>query len=141
MIKSLFLLGLHNEGLSAICQDFTGYERDDESELDFAKARYLSTHHGRFTSPDPLMASWKPSNPQTFNRYVYVGNNPLFWIDPTGLIWGKNDQNQVRWFDKKLGKGFSEFKPENGQYVGAGNRVVQLDANSSKWSYVKPVEK
>ena len=86
------------------------------------------------------MGSGMPDNPQTWNRYAYVLNNPLIWVDPTGLIWGKNEDGQVRWFDKKLGKGFSEFKPENWQYIGKDNQVVQLDPNSSKWGYIEPVE-
>ncbi len=34
-------------------QQFTGYERDGETQLDFAQARMHSYTHGRFTSPDP----------------------------------------------------------------------------------------
>lgn len=30
----------------------TGYERDDETGLDYARARYYSSKQGRFTSPD-----------------------------------------------------------------------------------------
>lgn len=41
--------------------------------------------HGRFTAVDPLLASGKSANPQTFNRYVYVMNNPLMFVDPDGL--------------------------------------------------------
>jgi RHS repeat-associated protein len=65
-------------------QKFTGYEHDDETELDFAKARYYVTKQGRFTAVDPLMASADSINPQTWNRYAYVSNNPLIMIDPTG---------------------------------------------------------
>jgi hypothetical protein len=43
-------------------------------------------NHGRFTSPDPLMASAQRINPQTFNRYSYVTNNPLNYIDPSGML-------------------------------------------------------
>lgn len=63
---------------------FTGYERDDETGLDFAEARYYSDAHGRFTAVDPLIASGRSADPQTFNRYVYVMNRPLFFIDPHG---------------------------------------------------------
>ncbi len=63
----------------------TAYERDNETELDFAQARYHDYNHGRFTSPDPVMASARKANPQTFNRYSYVTNNPLNLIDPLGL--------------------------------------------------------
>ena len=61
---------------------FTGYERDTETGLDFAQARYFSSTQGRFTSPDPLLGSL--GNPQSLNRYAYVGNNPLNFSDPTG---------------------------------------------------------
>ena len=123
----------------SVRQKFTGYERDNESELDFAQARMYNPAHGRFTAVDPLLASGMPGNPQTWNRYTYVLNNPLIFVDPTGLIWGINSDNQVRWFDDKLGKGFSEFTPDAWQYQSNG-RTVQLDANSSNWNYINPVE-
>ncbi len=69
----------------SVRQQFTGYERDDETGLDFAQARYYASAHGRFTSPDPLLASGRIARPQSWNRYAYVLNNPLKLIDPTGL--------------------------------------------------------
>lgn len=69
----------------SIRQKFTGYQRDTESGLDFAQARYYAPNAGRFTSVDPLMASAKSVNPQTLNRYTYVLNNPYRMVDPTGL--------------------------------------------------------
>jgi RHS repeat-associated protein len=63
---------------------FTGKERDPESSLDFFGARYMSSAMGRFQSPDPLLNSLRPNNAQTLNRYAYVLNNPLRFIDPTG---------------------------------------------------------
>lgn len=68
-------------------QKFTGYEHDDETGLDFAEARMYENRHGRFTAVDPLLASGKSDNPQTFNRYVYVGNDPVNVTDPLGLDW------------------------------------------------------
>lgn len=68
-----------------IRQKFTGYQKDEETQLDFAEARMYFNSHGRFTAVDPLLASGKSSNPQTFNRYVYVLGNPLRYTDPTGL--------------------------------------------------------
>ncbi len=38
---------------------------------------------GRFLSPDPHVPN--PGNTQNFNRYSYVNNNPLTFIDPTGF--------------------------------------------------------
>ncbi|HTM09324.1 MAG TPA: RHS repeat-associated core domain-containing protein, partial [Verrucomicrobiae bacterium] len=37
----------------------------------------------RFISPDPIIQ--EPDNPQTFNRYSYVVNNPVKYIDPSGF--------------------------------------------------------
>ncbi|MGC2235286.1 MAG: RHS repeat-associated core domain-containing protein, partial [Pyrinomonadaceae bacterium] len=67
-------------------QGYTGYEKDDESGLDFAQARYYNSVHGRYTSIDPLTASADIKNPQTFNRYSYVLNSPYKLTDPLGLI-------------------------------------------------------
>ncbi len=63
-----------------------GQERDPESGLDYFGARYYASSVGRFTIPDPLMASARASNPQTWNRYTYALNNPLRFVDPLGLF-------------------------------------------------------
>ncbi len=76
-------LGYSNPGQTR--KGFTGYEKDDESGLDFAQARYYKALHGRFTTVDPMNESASPDKPQTFNRYAYVTNDPLNYIDPSGL--------------------------------------------------------
>ncbi|MBK8812746.1 MAG: RHS repeat protein [Acidobacteria bacterium] len=73
-------------------QKFTGYQKDDEAGLDFAEARMYENRHGRFTAVDPLLASGKSANPQTFNRFVYCVNSPLGCVDPTGL------DGERRWY-------------------------------------------
>jgi RHS repeat-associated protein len=65
-------------------QKFTGYQKDTETGLDFAEARMYNNAHGRFTAVDPLMASGRSANPQTFNRYTYVLNHPLIAVDYDG---------------------------------------------------------
>ena len=65
-------------------QKFTSYERDYETGLDFAQARYYASAQGRFTGVDPLQASAAPAAPQTWNRYAYGGGNPLRYTDPSG---------------------------------------------------------
>ena len=64
---------------------FTGKERDTETGLDYFMARYFSSAQGRFTSPDPLLASARLTDPQTWNRYAYVRNDPVNMIDPDGM--------------------------------------------------------
>lgn len=65
---------------------FTGYEKDGETGLDFAEARYYDNNYGRFNAVDPLLASGKSANPQTFNRYTYTMNNPVNFTDPSGML-------------------------------------------------------
>jgi RHS repeat-associated protein len=60
------------------------YERDKETGLDFAQARYYSPMQGRFTSPDSI--GGLAINPQSLNLYGYVTNNPLRYVDPTGHL-------------------------------------------------------
>lgn len=63
---------------------FTGQIRDQETGLDYFHARYFGSALGRFTSPDPSNAGADPSDPQTWNAYSYVRNNPLTLTDPSG---------------------------------------------------------
>lgn len=71
----------------SVRQKFTGYERDNETGLDFAQARYYSKAQGRFTSVDPENASANPDDPQSWNGYAYARNNPLLYTDPDGRLY------------------------------------------------------
>ena len=62
---------------------FTSYERDSESGLDYAIFRHDSSRLGRFMQPDLL--GGRIANPQSLNRYAYVQNDPVNLIDPLGL--------------------------------------------------------
>jgi RHS repeat-associated protein len=66
-------------------QKFTGQERDAETGLDFFHARYYTSGVMRFMSPDPANAGADLTNPQSWNGYSYVLNNPLNAVDPDGM--------------------------------------------------------
>jgi len=57
--------------------------RDAESTLDPTLFRMYESRLYRWLSPDPLAGSIL--NPQSLNRYAYVLNNPVNFIDPLGL--------------------------------------------------------
>jgi len=67
--------------------EFTGDERDAESGLDHTWFRQYSSSLGRWMHPDPAgLAAVDIGNPQSWNRYAYVINNPLNLVDPSGLV-------------------------------------------------------
>jgi len=61
---------------------FTSYQRDSESGLDYAMARYYDSTAARFCSADPL--GGQLGDPQTWNRYAYARNDPVDNVDPSG---------------------------------------------------------
>jgi RHS repeat-associated protein len=73
---------LYDEGRGSRC---TAKERDSESGLDYFGARYYGSALGRYTSPDPSNAGARIHNPQSWNMYGYTLNNPLRYVDPTGM--------------------------------------------------------
>jgi RHS repeat-associated protein len=67
---------------------FTGMNQDTVSGLYDFPAREYSIQ-GRWPSPDPAgLAAVDPTDPQSWNRYAYVLNNPMNSVDPSGLAVG-----------------------------------------------------
>lgn len=66
-------------------QHFTNYERDSETSTDYALNRQYDQGVGRFNRVDPYRGSNNNNDPQSFNRYNYVKNEPIGVVDPSGL--------------------------------------------------------
>lgn len=73
-----------------VTENFTGKERDDETELDYFGARYL----------DPMLGLWISVDParQFSSPYLYAGNgmNPVNVVDPDGnfLMMGEGQSEE-----------------------------------------------
>jgi RHS repeat-associated protein len=132
-------VGIRSEDIGyrgdSVREKFTGYQHDDETDLDFAEARYYSAKQGRFTSPDPLHSSAEPGEPQSWNRYAYVGNRPTLITDPSGLRWAykvdKEGYKHFAWFndDKKAEDEGWTVIHGNYFYVGSNGRLIGLYEN------------
>jgi RHS repeat-associated protein len=69
---------------------FTGHEFDGDNgtfATTYMHARYYSGSTGRFLSVDPVLdQKLAVHNAQAWNRYSYVGNNPMNKVDPDGRL-------------------------------------------------------
>ncbi|MBE7531264.1 MAG: RHS repeat-associated core domain-containing protein [Chloroflexi bacterium] len=86
---------------------FTGHKHNNLGSgaenlgLIYMNARYYSPYINRFISADSIVPD--PANPQSYNRYSYVLNRPINFIDPTGhatcedMPWECNDDGE--WLD------------------------------------------
>jgi RHS repeat-associated protein len=88
---------------------FAGKEHDEETggsgwqALDYFGARYLHSASGRFTGVDPVVvAEQATSNPQLWNRYPYVRNNPNRYVDPDGRVVMSLSPEQVATINAQL---------------------------------------
>jgi RHS repeat-associated protein len=72
-------------------RDFTGQKENRELGLLYYNARFYVPGIGRFASADSLVPD--PANPQSYNRYSYVRNQPLNRVDTTGRWDCAQDEN------------------------------------------------
>ena len=85
-LSSVVGLRSSSQGYSATDTNRQKYgmtERDATSGLDHTWWRKYESTSGRWTSPDPLSGSI--ADPQSFNHYSYTGNDPVNFVDPSGL--------------------------------------------------------
>ncbi len=76
-------------------KEFVGKEKDEETGIYYFNARYMESRVGRFVAVDPVRAVDPFNNqtneviltdPQHLNNYAYAQNNPVNFIDPSGLL-------------------------------------------------------
>jgi RHS repeat-associated protein len=78
VLDGVMSLALILPGFAFSKRRFTGQEEDKSSGLMFYQSRFYDPEIARFIQPDDQVGG---------NRYTYVGNNPLRFVDPTGHSW------------------------------------------------------
>jgi RHS repeat-associated protein len=111
--------------------------------LDFFGARYFSAAQGRFTSPDEFTGGivdpftgqqvGQPgplpyadiTDPQTLNKYAYVRNNPLRYVDPDGhWLTAADVWNAARWVGAASAAAGTTLSAMGAAALGAAGGVV-----------------
>ena len=98
----------------------------------FYNARYYDPYLNRFISPDTIIPD--PANPQSFNRYAYVLNNPLKYTDPTGHFPSFN--GIVEWVKRGLSCwALAVDAPAVTEYPSTGERTLMPESadNLTSW--------
>jgi len=92
----------YTDGTTPTTYRFTGQREEATLGLYFYGARWYDQAIGRFIQADSIVP--EPGNPQALNRYSYVYNNPLRFIDPTGMFseeellsWGITQEQIDAW--------------------------------------------
>ena len=89
---------------------FTGQTEDEAAGLYWYQSRAYDPDIGRFVSPDVVVPA--PFDPQSLNRYSYVYNNPLKFVDPSG--------DSPEWFNDAWRREFYGVhgkEPEDGDFI------------------------
>ncbi len=75
----------YGEQMSASSDTYGTYKMSTRANAYYARNRWYDSAMGRFTTPDPYGGSATLTNPNSWNRYAYAGNDPVNFTDPSGL--------------------------------------------------------
>ena len=131
-------------------QKYAQTERDKATGLDHTWFRKNENKAGRWTSPDPYGGSASVGNPQSWNKYGYVQNQPTNFVDPSGLllIFCQFYANfyYPNGFDNpegrtQIGNSWLVCSIESGGGGGNGGRQTNIDLPGGGGTTLRPEEK
>ena len=128
--------GENYNGMGTSDLSFAGQNQDTEIGYYDALFREFSPVQGRWLSPDPAgLAAADPTNPQSWNRYAYVLNNPLVLVDFLGLncVYLDSSGKHVVWVSNDdCATGDGGFQTDG---TSTNPADYYVDSNGDVWSY------
>lgn len=132
-------------------QKYAGMETDDGSLNNHTLWRKYDSSSGRWTSPDPYGGSMLVEDPQSFNRYSYVNNDPINHADPSGLMLSdigvlqtenpaeaRYEEKNATWHTLRSASRVSASKNTQRQWL--ANAIQQGVENGSTFRGAEPLE-
>ena len=107
------------EGDLTFAPKYNGQALDQESDLYFYNARHYDPEIARFVTADTVTDG--PMTVKGWNRYMYVGGNPIMYKDPTGHAI-KRKWSDMSVEERKSGKwtlvqGFNAHSPDKAAFT------------------------
>lgn len=111
---------------------YTGKEKD-KTDLYYFNARYNSPEFRHFTQAD--IAEPDYGDPQDLNRYAYVGNNPLSYVDYDGFKKKKKEHKKKHKKEKKKHKTKNDKDDDDDDDLPKGKLVQKAGNYNPRFSY------
>ena len=102
---------------------YCGEYTDDETGLIYLRNRYYDPAIGRFITEDPAKDG--------LNWYVYCGNNPIRYVDPTGC-WQEDDDKYPAFIQRAIKKYTKEWEYANAMDNEANKITAHGKAESAR---------
>ena len=126
---------------------FANKQLDEESDLQYFEKRYYDNRIWRFTTEDPVFwevgLTKRPSqyftDPQQWNSYSYVRNNPVNLVDPTGEIvnYSKSyTDNRTRYLYYQAAN--FTLQDADTHYRSNNGTAIQVSFNEINTSFINP---
>lgn len=111
---------------------FNGQEKSTEINENSYTAEFweYDPRIGRRWNRDIMNKSW-------ISDYAVLGNNPIYFVDPNGADWYKNDKTgKAEWFKgRRKHKGFTWFGDKNYVFQGSTLETVTVTAKAKQKTY------
>ena len=112
---------------------FTGQYSEADIGLYYFGARWYDASLGRFISEDPLKGSMISSQSQ--NPYVYCMNNPLRYVDPTGMLLTDDPGHVDGYLQTYYGGEYHYYSAMDGNCNVSGESYNYKDADAQRKTF------
>ena len=118
---------------------YKDYYYDIETGLYYLNSRYYDPEAGRFISPDSVEYLGADGSPLSYNRYVYCGNNPVMYADPSGHLFGLITIGVLAFMFTPIGGTVAQAAVSTVSYAGMAvasiwDEDIRADMNAIGWN-------